>query len=60
MTTPTAGVAHTACPDCNTSIPIPVTAHTTGRADDGTLQVDVLADKTEVWAHSLTCNGTLT
>jgi hypothetical protein len=53
-------VAHTACPDCNTSIPIPVTAHTTGRADDGTLQVDVLADKTEVWAHSLTCNGTLT
>lgn len=58
MTAP-AGLVHAACPDCDTPIPIPVTAEPAGRSDDGVLQVSVLADKTEVWAHSLTCDGRL-
>lgn len=52
-------IVYAACPDCNTPLPITVTAVPGHRADDGTLQVDVLTDKTEVEAHSLTCNGSL-
>ncbi|WP_341719843.1 hypothetical protein QQG74_09155 [Micromonospora sp. FIMYZ51] len=50
-------VVYATCPDCDTPLPITVTAEPAGRADDGTLQVVVLSDKTEVEAHSLTCNG---
>ncbi|QKW15464.1 hypothetical protein [Verrucosispora sp. NA02020] len=57
MTAPPAVVVYAVCPDCETPLPITVTAEPGGRADDGMLQVAVLSDKTEVEAHSLTCNG---
>jgi hypothetical protein len=53
------GLVHVVCPDCDAPIPIPVTAETAGRSDEGVLQVSVIAEKTEVWAHSLTCDGRL-
>lgn len=48
------------CPDCDTRLPILVWAEPAGRADDGTLQVMVLTDKTEVEAHCLSCTGGVT
>lgn len=51
-----AGLVRVPCPNCGTTLPIPVHARIDGRADDGTIQVSILPDKTEVWAHSLTHN----
>jgi hypothetical protein len=50
-------IVYATCPDCESPLPISVTAIPGHRADDGALQVDVIADKTEVEAHSPTCNG---
>lgn len=49
------GAVQVLCPDCDTPLTIPVYAETTGRSDDGVVQVDVIPDKTEIGLHALLC-----
>ena len=49
------GNVQIACPECGASLSIAVHAQSNGRSDDGTVQVDVTADKMEIELQALLC-----